>query len=51
MKKKKVFFYKIKNVDTLSTIAKNFNTNPTEILIKNAISPKDIFEGNILYFK
>ncbi len=50
MQRQKVSIYKIKNVDTLSTIAQKFNVNPTEILITNQISPKQIFEGNIIYF-
>lgn len=51
MKKEKSNFYKIKKVDTLSTIAEKFNKSPTEILIENKISPKQIFEGNIIYIK
>lgn len=48
MKKYLVKFYKIKSEDNLSNIAKKFKVEPTEILIKNKISPKQIFEGNII---
>ena len=51
MEKKKVTIYKIKNVDSLSTLAEKFKKNPTQILIENQISPNDIYEGNILFFK
>lgn len=51
MKKRKVSIYKIKDVDSLSTLAEKFKINPTQILIENQISPKEIYEGNILYFK
>lgn len=51
MEKRKVEIYKIKNVDTLSTISKLFNINPTELLVTNEISPKQIYEGNVVFFK
>ena len=51
MEKRKVEIYKIKNVDTLSTISKSFNINPTELLVTNEISPKQIYEGNVVFFK
>lgn len=43
-------FYKVKKGDSLSSIAKAYNMHPTELLIKNNISPKEIYEGNVLYF-
>ena len=50
MDKRKVEIYKLKEGDTLSTIAEKFKTSPTEILIKNQLSPKHFFEGNIIFF-
>ena len=44
-------FYKVEKEDTLLSIAKKYNISPTEFLIKNKISPKDIFEGNILFIE
>lgn len=48
MKKRKISVYKIKNVDSLSTLSSKFNVSPTEFLIRNEISPKQIYEGNII---
>ena len=42
-------FYKVQKNDTLSSIAKAYGMHPTEFLMANNISPKAIFEGNILY--
>lgn len=51
MKKGKIQIYKLKNGDNLSTVASMFEKHPTELLIQNKISPKDFFEGNIIYIK
>jgi len=50
MRKEFIKIYKIQKGDTLNSIAKKFNTNPTAILIENNISPKSIREGKILIF-
>lgn len=49
MKKYFVKYYKIKKDDNLSLIAKKFKKEPTELLIQNKISPKQIFEGNVIF--
>ena len=51
MKIEKNIFYKVQKGDSLSSIAKMYKMHPTELLMKNNISPKDIFEGNVLYIK
>lgn len=51
IKKKHNSFYKVKSHDTLKSISEKFKTNPTEILIENSLSPKQINEGVILYIK
>ncbi|MBQ8844596.1 MAG: LysM peptidoglycan-binding domain-containing protein [Clostridia bacterium] len=51
IKKKHNPFYKVKSYDTLKSISEKFNITPTEILIENSISPKQITEGTILYIK
>ena len=48
MKKEYVSVYKIQEGDSLNSIAKKFNTNPTKILIENNISPKSIRKGKYL---
>ena len=51
IKKKHNSFYKVKSHDTLKSISEKFKTNPTEILIENSLSTKQINEGLILYIK
>ena len=41
--------YKIKNGDTLKSIASKYKINPTEILLFNNITPRQIHEGFILF--
>ncbi len=41
--------YKIKEGDTLNSIALKFNINPTSILLVNNITPKNIRKGFVLY--
>lgn len=41
--------YKIKENDTLNSIALKFNINPTSILLVNNITPKNIRKGFVLY--
>ena len=48
MKKQNLPIYIVKKSDTLNSIAQKYNINPTEILIKNSITPKQIKEGTIL---
>ena len=48
MKKEFVKVYKIKQGDSLNSIANKFFTNPMQILIENKISPKEIREGKLL---
>ena len=48
MKKQNLPIYIVKKSDTLNSIAQKYNINPTEILIQNSITPKQIKEGTIL---
>ena len=41
--------YIVQENDTLSSIAKKYNVNPTSILIINNIPPKNIQKGFVLY--
>lgn len=51
MKLENLEIYKIKKGDTLNSIASRYNVNPTQILIENAITPKQIREGYIIEIK
>ena len=51
MKQKNLSLYRIKKGDTLNSIAKRYNINPTQILVENAIIPRQIREGFVLYIK
>ncbi len=51
MKKIKDEIYIVKKGDSLSSIAKDFEINPTKILLDNNCLPKMIHEGYILYIK
>ncbi len=51
MKKFKDEIYIVKKGDTLSSIATEFNVNPTQILIDNKCLPKMLQEGYVLYIK
>ncbi len=48
MQKNFVPLYVVKKGDTLNSIAKKFNVNPTQILVENYITPAGIKEGVIL---
>lgn len=49
MKLVKNQIYYVKDGDTIESIAKEYNVNPTVILIKNKITPNMICKGMILY--
>ena len=49
MQKIKNEIYVVRSGDTLNSIANDYKINPTIILIQNAITPKLIKEGMILY--
>ncbi len=51
MKKIKDDIYVVKNGDTLASIAKAYNVNPTFILLANNLTPKMICEGTVLYIQ
>lgn len=51
MKEGNLSIYKIKKGDTLNSIASRYNTNPTQILVENAIVPRQIREGFVLVIK
>lgn len=48
MKKYYEKFYLVQENDSLSSIANKYNINPTQILIENQISPKEIRKGKLL---
>lgn len=49
MKLVKNQIYYVKDGDTIESIAREYNVNPTVILIKNKITPNMICKGLILY--
>ncbi len=48
MQKNYLPFYVVKKGDSLNSIAKKFDVNPTQILVENYITPSAIKEGVIL---
>lgn len=48
MQKNYLPFYIVKKGDTLTSIAKKYDVNPTQILVENYITPNGIKEGVIL---
>ena len=51
MKYENLTLYRVKKGDTLNSIAERYKISPTEILIQNAIVPKNIREGFVLEIK
>ena len=51
MKTQNLTIYKIKKGDTLNSIANRYGVNPTQILVENAIIPRQIREGFVISIK
>ncbi len=45
MKTQNLQIYRIQKGDTLNSIANKYSVSPTEILVQNAVTPKQIKEG------
>ena len=48
MQKEYVPFYKIKNGDTLASLAEKFDVSQSQILVENYLTPSSIQEGVII---
>lgn len=48
MKQENLSLYRVKKSDTLNSIAERYKVSTTEILLQNAIVPKNIREGFVL---
>ena len=51
MRKENLAIYIVQKGDTLNSIASRYNVSPTEILIQNAIVPRQIREGMVIEVK